>query len=55
MRQAGWPADVVLRIRDSFWQHEADSDTPAEYDQLLRTLDAIAPNHGMQPTAFGRG
>ncbi len=28
--------------------------THAEYDQLLRTLGAIAPNHGIQPTASGR-
>ncbi|PYN81275.1 MAG: hypothetical protein DMD97_02790 [Candidatus Rokuibacteriota bacterium] len=29
--------------------------THADYDHLLRTLRAIAPNHGIQPTAFGRG
>jgi hypothetical protein len=27
----------------------------ADYDELLRTLQAVAPNHGMQPTAFGLG
>jgi len=26
----------------------------AEYDRFLRTLRAIAPNHGMQPPAFSR-